>query len=143
MATAVIQYNLLNKINMKYSTGLNSRNADWGICVDSKKKMFRFADAQEVANRHRRRSGTNHGEYRCNECGYWHVGSTARPLPDPVVANEQELRSISHLFDDERDALRLSARANAKLAQGQRRPSGARKSAVPNGTTQYPRRQAA
>ena len=128
---------------MKYSTGLNNRIADWGICVDADKKMFRFADAQEVANRQRRRSGTNHGEYRCNECGYWHVGSTARPLPNPVVANEQELRSISHLFDDERDALRLDARANAKLAKGQRRPSGARKSAVPNGTTQYPQRQAA
>jgi len=128
---------------MKYSTGLDSWIADRGKCVDANKKMFRFADAFKVAYYQRRWSGTNHAEYRCNECGYWHVGSTARPLPDPVVANEQELRSISHLFDDERDALRLSARANAKLVKGQRRPCGARKSAVPNGTTQYPRRQAA
>lgn len=138
-----MKYNLRNEINMKYSIGSSAGITHWGICVDSNKKMFRFADAQEVANRHRRRSGTNHAEYRCNECGYWHVGSTAQRLPDPVVANEQELRSISHLFDDERVALRLDARANAKLAQGLRRPSGARKSAVPNGTRQYPQRQAA
>ena len=128
---------------MKYSNGLNTRITDCGRCIDADKKMFRFADAFKVAYYQRRNRSTNHAEYRCNECGYWHVGSTAQRLPDPVVANEQELRSISHLFDDERVALRLDARANAKLAQGLRRPSGARKSAVPNGTRQYPQRQAA
>lgn len=59
----------------------------------SNKVQHRYADAKRLAARASRTYETPMTEYRCSECGAWHVGSrTHKPQPMRWVRNDHELR---------------------------------------------------
>ncbi|MCX6517845.1 MAG: hypothetical protein NTV13_04155 [Actinobacteria bacterium] len=48
-----------------------------GTCSFTEKQCYTFTEARHAALIKRRKEHTNHGEYRCPDCTFWHIGSTS------------------------------------------------------------------
>jgi|GEM_PF-3262157 len=49
---------------------------DHGLCDATGKRRFTKDGARRVSGYVRRRHTSNHAEYHCQSCGWWHVGSS-------------------------------------------------------------------